>query len=247
MHRPLKTFATAIGSIVLLGGLAMLVALSGIGSGTGVSAQEEDTTNRTISVTGEGQVSTSPDAARAIIGVQETGEDLSEVLTSANERMDEVIQVLRDEGIPEDEIQTRDFSVRVERDHEASGNPITGFTVINLVEFTVSPIDDVADVIDQAVDAGANQVNTISFIVKNRDAAIQQARERAMEDARAKAEHFAELGDLNLGSIASISETAGTPPAPVAEEADAVGGAGPPIAPGQQTVRVVVQVVWEIQ
>lgn len=248
MHRSLRSTIAAAGALVLVGGLSILIALFGAGSGTGVSAQGQETPEGGISVTGEGRVNVSPDVARASIGVEETGDDLSEVLDNANQRMDAVIEALRDQGIPEEEIQTQAFSILVERDHEASGRPISGFTVVNRVQVEVTPTEDVAEVIEQAVDAGANQVGNIHFVVEDRDAAVEQAREQAVEDAREKAEHLAELGNVSLGPIVSISETAAGPPVPEAAADEAVGGAGaPPIEPGQQTVGVTIQVVYSIE
>jgi uncharacterized protein len=247
MHRPRLFVATAatLAAILAFGSLLTLGVFSGGSSVPAVSAQQSQSEDGTISVTGQGQVTQEPDMARAQVGVERTGDDLGEVLADANESMDAVISTLTDLDIPEEDIQTRAFSIQVERDHQAEGRPITGYTVINRVEVSVTPLDQISEVIEEAVSAGANQVGNVTFTVEDSDAAVRQAREQAIENARQKAEHLAELADVSLGSIVSISESDTGPPVP-----EAVGGAGdaaPPIEPGQQTISLSVYVVYSIE
>lgn len=248
MHRPrifVVTTAT-LAAMLAFGSLLMMGVFSGGGTTPAVSAQQTQTEDGTISVTGQGQVTREPDVARAQIGVERTGEDLGEVLTEANESMDAVISALTDMDIPEEDIQTQVFSIQVERDHQAEDRPITGYTVINRVEVTVEPLEQISEVIEEAVSAGANQVGNIAFVVEDREAAIRQAREQAIENAHETAEHLAELADVSLGSIVSISESAAGAPPPVPEAVGGAGDAAPPIEPGQQTVGLSVHVVYSI-
>jgi uncharacterized protein len=239
---------TAVFAVVLaFGSLLASGAFSGSGAAPVASAQQQEASEGTISVTGEGQVTQVPDAASAVVGVEVTGDDLSEVLADANERMDAVISSIIDQNIPEENIQTEVFSIRVERDRDMADRPITGYTVVNMVRVTVTPIEQIANVIDEAVDAGANQVGNIGFAVEDRDAAIRQAREQAMSNAREKAEHFAELGDVSLGPVVSISETGTAPPPPRPVADVAVEAPETPIEPGEEAVSVTVEVVYSIE
>jgi uncharacterized protein YggE len=73
---------------------------------------------------------------------------------------------------------------------------------------------------------------------------IRDARARAFEDAKTRAEQYAELSGLDLGNVISISESPGsTPPTPMprGEVAMAV-----PLEPGRQTVGFTVTVIWEL-
>jgi uncharacterized protein len=250
----MRTGTTRIFATLTLGLALVLASVLVVGnplrdddSQGGVASAQEMTTDRTISVTGTGRVSVMPDTARATIGVQMQNDDLSQALTNANERMEDVIAALRDEGIPSDQIQTTTFTIQVSRDHEAAESPITGYTVINRVQVSVSPVEDIASVIESAIDAGANDIGGISFTVNDNEELVRQAREEAMNNARQTAEHLAELAGVTLGEPVSIQET--STPQPVAQrfdEALAADGA-PPIEPGQQQVSVSVSVSYAIE
>lgn len=128
---------------------------------------------------------------------------------------------------------------------------ITGYEIRQLVEVTVRDIDSTGDVIDTALDAGANNVSGVRFEVEDRDAAIEQARELAVEHAREKAEHLAELTGVSVGSPLYIDERSPSLPVERIEEAamDADGGAGvsAPIQPGESTITVNVNIVYGIE
>jgi uncharacterized protein YggE len=208
-------------------------------SGTAVAQEPSD--RRTISVTGEGRVSVTPDTAQVVLGVEIQNADLSAAQLEASQKMDAIIAALKDNGVPEDRIKTINYSVSVQRDYERPGQPITGYLVSHLVQAKIQPMDKVGAIIDAAVSEGANAVRDVAFIVENQDAALRQAREQAVNNARAKAEQLASLIGVSLGAPASITESSAMPPPPIPfreEAAPAAMAGGADASTAIQPVRV---------
>jgi uncharacterized protein len=167
--------------------------------------------------------------------------------------MDDVIEAIKEAGIPESDIRTITYDISVKRDWEQRGQPIVGYVLTHMIEVKVTDIDEVGTIIDVALDNGANSVGNIRFEVEDRAGAIRDARELAMQDALDKAEHLAELGGVSLGSPIRISESSPSLPPVYYEEMAAAdmdmaeeGVARAPIQPGESIVTVYVNVVYAI-
>ena len=131
---------------------------------------------------------------------------------------------------------------------------ITGFRVNNQLTVKVRDLDRLSDVLDDAIAAGgdAMRVNNVSFTVDEPEQYMAQAREQAMNDARARAEQLAELAGVTLGRARSISESTVATPffergGPVAFAAVAQAAPPTPISPGETEVSLMVFVVYELE
>jgi uncharacterized protein YggE len=225
-----------------------------------VSAQTPEpgaeTITRTISVSGTGVVKVDPDTASISLGVIANDESLEVAQETVSTGLASITQSLTDAGIAAEDIQTNSYSVYPVPEYDRDGNYVgveryevsAGLTVI------VRDIDSVGTVLDDAVEAGANNVWGISFYVEDPSAAASQARQAAVEDARGKADELATAGGMVVVNIVSISESFAPEPTarqfdfPAADMAmEAGGSAAVPVSPGQTDVRVEVQVVFEIE
>jgi uncharacterized protein len=127
------------------------------------------------------------------------------------------------------------------------------YILTQMVQVRIADIDMVGEVIDTALDSGANRVSNIRFEVEDRQDAIEQARELAVEEARAKAEHLAELTGVSLGFPLQIDESSPSGPAmrmeDVAMEMDAAddGMMASRIEPGEQVISVWVWITYGIE
>jgi uncharacterized protein YggE len=242
-------------SIPLAGGLVAValvaaVLVSATRGDDDATAQETDAT-RTVSVNGEGRVSMTPDIVMMSLGVDVRNEDLGAAQSEADAKMDAIITALQANGVAEADIQTGNYSIYVERDYNQQTQPIIGYVVSHTVNAKVRDISSAGDVLQAAVDAGANNVGGVWFGLEDPGAAVQQAREQAVADAQSRAEELARLTDSTLGPVQSISEgyTPASPPVPyyatgaAAEDARA---AAPSINPGQTEVVVTVAVTYAI-
>ena len=212
---------------------------------------------RTLSLTGQGEVKSAPDIAVISAGVVSEARTAREALTENNEAMAGVLQTIEAAGVAKKDIQTSNFSVQPRyRYPKRSGNgeqeppQITGYTVTNQVTVIARDLDQLGPVLDAVVSSGVNQMHGLSFSIAEPGPLRNQARKQAVAEAKARAELYAEAAGVSLGRILSISEAGGfRPPQPAfrrtaleSAAADAV-----PIAQGQQSIRMQVNIVWEIE
>ncbi len=209
---------------------------------------------RSISLSGHGEVKSAPDMAVVTAGVTSSATTAREALTANNTAMNSVLSALTTAGIAAKDIQTSNFNVspRYEYVQDGSKPPrITGYDVSNNVTVTIRKLDGLGPVLDQLVTAGSNQINGIQFLIDKPEMITDEARKDAVADAERKASVYARAAKVSLGKVISISEGGGyTPPGPVyakAMRAEAADGAAVPVAQGEQTVAIDVNVVWELQ
>ena len=197
-----------------------------------------------VTVTGEATVAVAPDAAVIRIGVTSQDKTAREASDANAKQMTAVLAAIKDTGIAERDIQTSRLSLQPQYDSSKSGNArLTGFQANNQVTVRIRDIDKLATVLDRAIAAGANEMSGIEFVVSEQSKLLDQARGEAIADARRKAELYARAAGAKLGQVVSISEE-GTSPQPRPMQAMRAGAV--PIAPGEQTLRVIVSVSYEL-
>src|SRR4051794_33768529 len=161
------------GTLVVSLALAGLLGKSAVSGGIAV-AQEDMATPvvsgmglgvPTVSVSGHGSVNVPPDTASVSIGVDIIKPTLGEAQEQATTQATAVIGALKDAGIAEEDIQTDYFSVNILRDYSENGDPtqITGFEIMNQLAVTVHDTDQLGELLDAAVNAGANSINGVTF------------------------------------------------------------------------------------
>lgn len=252
MKQHMKKIVLAAG-LVVLALAALALATSGR---TGVATAQEPVNQgqlrNVISAPGTGTASGTPDVALVELGVQTVDADIGAALEEANQTIDEVIAALGEAGIPAEDIQTVRFDVQTLQDvSPQTGEPIgqPRFQVTNIVRVRIADTDTVSDVLQAALEAGANQVFNLQFTLSDPDALAAEARAAAVADARQSAEELAEALGVELGDVVIMTEQSFGPQPLFAAEAGLAQGdaAGPTIEQGQLTVTIQVQGVWEIQ
>ena len=207
---------------------------------------------RTLSVNGTGQAYLSPDIAYIYIGVHTEEDTAAEAVEANNTQTEQVIQALQDAGVAANDIRTTNFSIWPNQQYSPEGQPTrTRYVVDNSVFVTVRELDGLGDLLDAAIAAGANSINSIQFDVADKDEALVQAREEAVQDAREQAQQLADAAGMNLGEIQSIGFYDSSP-IPFMEYGKGGGGAAVaesavPIQPGQLTVTATVSISYEIK
>lgn len=203
---------------------------------------------RTVSVNGTGTITATPDQATIQIGVRTQGETAEEALAANNTRMTSLLNSLKAASLAQRDIQTRDFSIWPQYRTSTNGtNSITGYEVHNLVVITVRDLDNFGSVLDAAVKAGSNEINSIQFGFSNPNALLDQARVAAMADAERKAGELAKLADVEVGTVVTISEMGALqPPMPMERMAMDTAAGSVPIESGESAVTLSVQVTYEL-
>ena len=205
-----------------------------------------------ITVVGQGTSYGQPDQATVIVGVDTFAATVAEATTQNQATLDRVMAALEAAGIATEDIQTTNYSLYAEQIYGEKGpEGIAGYRVSNQVNVKIRDISQVGDVLAAVTEAGANAIYGVNFTVADPAALEAEARAKAMEDARKRAESLAELGGVSLGDIVIISEVVGSPVMPLG-----MGGGGfameqaaaaPGISPGQLSYQVQVQVTYGIQ
>lgn len=240
-----------------IAGFAVLLIASGVPSQP-ASAQTPAPTSaasagRTITVIGTGTVYTAPDIAYLQAGVDVQNSDLTAALKEVDTRMNAVVAALKAANIPDADIQTVQYSVYRESrpDMPQSGNstqPQAIYHAVNIARITVRAPGKVGDVLNAAVNAGANVINSVEFGVKDTKASETAARKAALDDARAKATELATNVGGTLGQVITIDESGGAQPFPrLAAAQGGMGGGGPALSGGSLQVSVQLVVTFELK
>ncbi len=208
---------------------------------------------RTLSVAGSGQAYLAPDIAYIYIGVHTEKQTAAEAVDENTSQTQKLIQAIQDFGIDAKDIRTTNFSIwPMDQFDPATGRP-TGektYAVDNTVYVTVRELDRLGDLLDTAVQAGANTVNSVQFDVANKDAVLKEARIDALKDAETQAKELADAAGLTLGEVQSINFANNQ--FPIFDGKGGGGGAAAeaaavPIQPGQLTFTVTVNITYAIK
>lgn len=237
-------------ALLAAGGLVVAFSDAIVGSSGNHASADQISSNHQITVSGEGQISVTPDTAMVSLGVTQSNPDLKTAQDAVNKAMDNIVAAIKAAGIPDKNIQTTGYNINANQDFNKPGHPITGYDVYAGISVTVQPLDKAGSIIDIAVQNGANQVGGINFTVQDPTTAAQQARAKAVDDARAKAQQLATLAGVTLGPIVNINETDnGGTVVPYSSPAAAVASgssAETSVQPGQSTITIDLTVSFAI-
>lgn len=204
---------------------------------------------RQVTVFGSGHVQGVPDTLTADVEIEFTAPDVTTAMNQTNERQQAVIDALADAGIDRKDISTTDVALQPRYDlPEPNGNAsITGYRATNAIEVKIHPTDAASRMLALIVSTGgdATRIRSVSYSIADDSQLVKDARARAFNDAKSRAEQYAALSGLRLGTVLSISEATGNARTTEARPPKAMSSAVP-LEPGQQTVNFSVTAVWEL-
>jgi len=210
-----------------------------------ISAQAAERPDKLVTVTGEGTVAAAPDNAVIRLGVASQGKTARAASDANAKEMSVVLAAIKESGVADRDIQTTSLSLQPQYDPKQTGAArLVGFQVSNQVTIKIRDIDRLSAVLDRAIAAGANEMSGIEFVVSEQAKLLDKARAAAIADARRKAELYANAAGMKVGRVMAISEEGSAPPPRLYQPMRA--GAAPAIAPGEQTLRAVVTVSFEL-
>jgi uncharacterized protein YggE len=200
-----------------------------------------------VSVTGEATVSVPPDQAQIDGGVTSDAKTAREASDANNAAMGKVLLALKGAGIDEKDYQTSRLSLQPQyAPNRAGPSPVVGYRASNRVTVKLRDVTKVAGIIDVLVGAGANELGGINFMVSQASKLLDEAREKAIADARRKAEIYAKAAGVTLGEPINISEEGSAQPV-LRGKMMAPMAAGAAVAQGEETLSVSVSVSWAIK
>jgi len=228
----------------LLLGLVILMA----STSSCLGAENDDQISK-LMVSGNGKASVTPDIVTVVLGVQTRNESAAAAVAKNAQHMTETIEALKVAGVKEEDIKTSRFSIYPTRDWiDGKRSEKVIFEVSNQVTFTIDLCEDsdVGAVLDVAVGAGTNTVNSVTFGLEDPAPAQQEALKDAVADGMAKANTIAEAAGVELGMILTISEGGFAPLSVDTRLAFAEAASGTPIVPGDVEISASVSMTYEI-
>lgn len=228
--------------------LAMIVP-GAVAMTSSAEAQDKSAIGRTVSVSATGSASASPDVARISTGVATEAATAREALDANNKAMRALIDGLKTLGLDAKDIQTTHIGVEPRHQHHKDGRPptIVGYRVVNQVSITQRNVARLGETLDRSISLGANQLGGIAFEVSNAETLKDEARRRAMQNARRRAELYATAAGASLDRVLTISEhVAMAGPRPVGGVRMAMAEAVP-VEAGEQSLDVTIHVTWSLK
>ena len=203
----------------------------------------------TITVVGSGSVSAPPDSAEIMAGVVTRGATAAQALKDNNASMDKVLKAVAAQGVAPKDVQTIGVSVTPQRRQgkpDAQPLDIIGYEVSNQIRVHVRDLAILGRLLDVLVGEGANALGGVGFSVASPQPFLDQARQRAVADARRKAELYATAAGVTLGRVLSIQDYSAAVPR-FAEARVLTSAPSVPIAAGEQEFQVSVTISYAIQ
>lgn len=204
----------------------------------------------TLGVTAEGSAAAAPDLALVRIGVETRAATAAEAMAENARQAAAVIAAAKARGVADRDVQTANLSIWpvYESERFSSGpSELVGFQVQNEVTVRLRDLSAAGEALGALVGAGANRMNGIEFGFADDSALRDEARRRAVAEARRKAELYAAAAGVRLGPILSIEEAGGDfTPRPMMRAAAAMEASAPPVEAGESEITASVRIVWEI-
>lgn len=197
-----------------------------------------------LTLTGNGQASVEPDVAIIQVGVETTGDNLTNVQSENAEKAQSMLQSLKQLDISV--LETIQYEINKAFDYENGRQIDKGYRVRNIFEVRTNNINQVGLLIDTAVANGANVVNQISFAVSNPEKYYLEALNLAVMDAYEKAKSITENLGLNVEPMAKHIQEQSTNVIPLRNIAIREGASSTPIEPGRTQIEanVIVEYIY---
>ena len=204
-----------------------------------------------LDVSATGDVTRVPDIAIITAGVVTRSATAAGALQQAATRMDRVIAALKRAGVEDRDIQTSNLNLNPEYTYVNNEPPkLNGYTASNQLSIRFRDIANSGKILDALVAEGANQINGPSLTIDKPEAALDEARARAVAAGRARADLYARSLGLRVARVVAVSESGGNypspPPMPMMMEARAQ-AADTKIVPGEQKLSVTLTMTFELQ
>jgi uncharacterized protein len=238
--------------LLVFAAVGLVAALSGCDATSGPTpvAPTANTDVRQVTVVGSGEVKGTPDTLNVNASIEFTGPDVTGAMNQVSDRQLGVINALVEAGVDRNDISTSQVSLQPQFAPTTDSTAIVGYRASNTIDVKIRQLDAASQALALIVSTGGNstRINNVSYSIDDDSQLVKDARARAFTDAKDRAEQYAQLSGLALGSVISISEVAGTqPPVPMQRgDAEMAMAAPVPVEPGQQTVGFSVTVVWEL-
>lgn len=257
-----STISVSVRSVVvtmaLVVGLMAAYLLGSSTRGTPAQAAEAPTNRpvRTITMTGTGDATGVPNQLSFKLSVGNTAEDVATAMDRSSRTMANVVAVLKRNGVEKKDTQTTGLSINPVYRYDDNQPPVvTGYRVRQTVGVLVRSLRGSGKAVSAAIAAGgdSSRISDLDLEIGDVDGLLAQARDRAVDEATAKARQYAEAIGQDLGKVVTLREVRATPasrPANALADLTMAAARTPyrtvPIRAGSERLDVEVAVVWEL-
>jgi len=229
----------------VVGSIAATLTIAGL-SGCDSTAGPVAASPRQVTVVGSGKVQGAPDTVIADVGIEAVAPDATSAMNQTSDRQQAVINALTAGGIDAEDISTTAVNLQPQYGENSA---ITGYRAGNSIQVKIRKLEAASGTLATIISTGGNttRINSVNFSIDDNSKLVGDARAKAFEDAKNRAQQYAELSGLSLGKVISISEApGGSSPQPAPMPRSDTMAAAVPLAPGEQTVSFSVTAVWEL-
>lgn len=199
----LKKSMRLSGAIVVL---ALVMSVLNWSTLAGTVKAEEAIQFGTVSVTGLGEIMVKPDVAYIQVGLETVGNTAKESHDANAKQFTELSKVLKDLKIADKDIKTTSFNTYPNYEWINNKQELKGYRTEQMIQVTYRDLDQIGTVLDQLTTAGANRVRGVQFDSEKIEQYKLEALDKAMENARSKAERLAKHAGSKIKGVISISE-----------------------------------------
>ncbi len=164
-----------------------------------------------ISISGQGRATAPPDVAVIQLSITVRGPTATRARDDGKEAINDLLDTLRENGVEGEDVETRSFSISpiTKRDEETGESRIVEYQLRNVSDVTLRNVDRVGKLLDELVGTVGDvlRISNITLAIEDPTEIQRQAREKAMQDAQAKAQQLADLAGIKVGPPLSISES----------------------------------------
>ncbi|MBI5254179.1 SIMPL domain-containing protein [Candidatus Falkowbacteria bacterium] len=212
---------------------------------------KSEQTPNVVTISAEGKVTAVPNVATVQIGTTTLRPTVADAQAENTKKMNDIIAAVKKEGIADKDIKTSDYSIYPQYDWNGNKNVLSGYNVNQTLTLKIRDTKKINAILKLAGEKGANSISNLNFEIDDQDALKEQAREKAIVNAKEKAEKLAKSLGVKLDKIISFSESTDVPIysgySKYAEGAGiGGGGASPNIQTGENEIKVFVNITYEI-
>jgi len=207
-------------------------------------------TPNTISVSGEGLITAVSDVAKVEVGASTEANTVAEAQAKNTEIMNGIIGSLIRLGVEEKDIKTKNYNIYPKYNWQDGKNSIIGYTVTQSLGLNIRDTKKTSDVLKLAGEKGANQIGSLTFEIDEPEKLKAEARTKAIQNAKEKAEALVDSLGVKLGRVISFSESSGGGIVydgyGLSKGMDTLSAPAPEIQTGENEIRSNVTVLYEI-
>ncbi|HEC20995.1 MAG TPA: DUF541 domain-containing protein, partial [Candidatus Peregrinibacteria bacterium] len=203
-----------------------------------------------------------PDLALTSFSVVTEKKTVAEAMSESTKKMNAIIDFTKKQGIKEKDLKTTSFNVypryeyyeKTELRYSEGKRVLVGYEVRQSLQVKIRDMEKIGEIVEGATGAGANQVGDLRFTIDDEDAVKKEAREEAIDEAKAKAKELASQLGVGLVRITDFYESGGSFDSRylgmgggIMEKTMAMDEAPmPQIEMGENKVSVIVNITYEI-